>query len=76
MSTTAKHARRTMAAKPNEYLQFANCGFSGQTIRALLVAGIDSPERLLSMTPNQIRLIPGIGPILMKEVERYRAQFK
>jgi hypothetical protein len=59
------HARRTMATKPNEYLQFANCGFSGQT-----------PERFLSMTSNQIRLIPGIGVTLMKAVERYRAQFK
>ena len=64
-----------MATKPNEYLRFANCGFSDQAIRALLIGGIDSPERLLSMTPNQIRLIRGIGPILVKEVERYLAQF-
>ena len=33
-------------------------------------------EQLLSMTPDQIRLIQGIGSTLMKEVERYRARFK
>jgi hypothetical protein len=73
---TAERARRIMATKPNEYLRFANCGFSDRTIRTLLVGGIDSPERLLSMTPNQIRLIRGMEVTVMKEVERYRTQSK
>ena len=55
---------------------FKDCGFSDRTIRTLLKGGIDTPKRLLSMAPDQIRLIQGIGPTLMKEVERYRAQFK
>ena len=65
-----------MTTKPDGYLRFAACGFSDRTIRALLMGGIVAPERLLSMTPNQIQLIPGMGANLMKEVERYRAQFK
>jgi hypothetical protein len=28
------------------------------------------------MPPDRILLIQGIGPILMKEIEQYRAQFK
>jgi len=39
-------------------------------------SGIDAPERLLSMDPDQIRLLQGMGPVLMKEVERYRRKFK
>jgi hypothetical protein len=74
--TTGEHARRITATRPNEYLRFANCGLSDQTIRALLIGGIDSPERLLSMTPNQIRLIRGMEVTVMKEVERYRTQSK
>ena len=62
-------------AKLGGYLRFKNCGFSDRTIRALLAGGVATPERLPSMTPDQVRLIRGIGPALMKEVERYRAQF-
>ena len=62
--------------KPNGYLRFAECGFSHRTAAVLIKAGIDAPERLLSMAPDRIQLIQGIGPTLMKEIERYRAQFK
>ena len=65
-----------MTTKPDGYLRFADCGFSDRAIRALLMGGIVAPERLLSMTPNQIQLIPRMGATLMKQVERYRAQFK
>ena len=60
----------------NGYQPFAECGFSERTIGVLIKAGIDAPEQLLSMDPAHIRLIQGIGPTLMKEIERYRAQFK
>ena len=53
--------------------RFADCGFSARTTAVLIKAGIDTPERLLSMTQQQIRLIQGIGPALMKEIEQYRA---
>ena len=69
-----RRARRGKG-KPGGYLRFKNCGFSDRTIRALLAGGVATPERLPSMTPDQVRLIRGIGPALMKEVERYRAQF-
>ena len=67
---------RRRRIKPGGYLRLKYCGFSDRTVRALLAGGIDAPERVLSMAPDQIRLIRGIGPTLMKEVERYRAQFK
>jgi hypothetical protein len=64
------------AAKPIGHLPFAECRFSARTTSVLIKAGIDAPEQLLSMTPDSIRLIQGIGPTLMKEIDRYRAQFK
>jgi hypothetical protein len=57
-----------------EYLRFAECGLSNRVIGALIKAAIDAPERLLSMAPDRIVLIQGIGPGLMKEIERYRAR--
>jgi hypothetical protein len=63
-----------MSDKSHELYWFEECGFGIRTARVLIKAGIDAPERLLSMTSEQIRLIQGIGPILMKEVERYRVQ--
>ena len=64
------------ADKLNGYQRFAECGFSHRTTAVLIKAGIDAPERLLSMDPDQIRLLQGMGPVLMKEVERYRRKFK
>jgi hypothetical protein len=63
----------TQTDKPNGYQRFEECGFSIRTTGVLIKAGIDAPEQLLSMTPDLIRLIQGIGPTLMKEIERYRA---
>ena len=56
------------------YQRFAVCGFSKRTTIVLIKAGIDAPERLLSMAPGHIRLIPGIGETLMKEIDQYRAR--
>ena len=71
----ARH-KRWRADKPNGYLRFADCGFSDRITGALIRGGIDTPELLLSTAPARIQLIQGIGPTLMKEIERYRAQFK
>jgi DNA-directed RNA polymerase alpha subunit len=57
----------------NGYERFAECGFSERIIGVLIKAGINAPEQLLSMTPDRIRLIQGIGPTSMKEIEQYRA---
>ena len=65
---------RRRPEKPRERLPFVECGFSERTATALIKAGIDAPERLLSMAADRIRLIQGIGPGLMKEIERYRAK--
>ena len=62
--------------KPNGHLRFVECGFSHRTAGVLIKAGIEVPEQLLSMPPDRTLLIQGIGPILMKEIEQYRAQFK
>jgi hypothetical protein len=57
-----------------ENLRFAECGLSERVVGALIKAGIDTPERLLSMAPDQIELIQGIGPTLAKEIEAYRTR--
>ena len=46
----------------NGYQRFAECGLSQRTTAVLL-----------SMAPDRIRLLQGIGPILMKEIDQYRA---
>jgi hypothetical protein len=61
-------------AELHRVYRFEECGFSVRTAGVLIKAGIDAPERLLSMAPDRIRLIQGIGPNLMKEIERYRAR--
>ena len=55
-------------------LSFRGTGLSGRTVTALLGCGIDAPKRLLSMTPAKIAIIPGVGPISLDEIMRYRAQ--
>jgi hypothetical protein len=62
------------ADKLNGYERFAECGFSERIIGVLIKAGINAPEQLLSMSPDRIGLIQGIGPTLMKEIEQYRAR--
>lgn len=64
---------RRCADKRRVYLRFAECGLNRRIVVALINAGIDAPERLLSMPPDRILLIQGIGPTLMKEIEQYRA---
>lgn len=62
------------AGAPDEYLRFVESGLSNRVVGALIKAGVDAPEQLLSMSKDRIRLIQGIGPVLMKEIEQYRAR--
>jgi hypothetical protein len=50
-------------------------GLSDRTIQALVDARIDSPERLLFKTPEQLRSIAGIGKAALAEITAYRARF-
>jgi DNA-directed RNA polymerase alpha subunit len=65
---------RQAPEKPQGYLRIADCGFSVRTTSVLIKAGINAPEKLLAMAPQDILLIQGIGSTLMKEIERYRAR--
>ena len=63
-----------MPDEPHAHLRFTQCGLSARTVAALIKSGINTPERLLSMAPDRIQLIQGIGPALMKEIEQYRVR--
>jgi DNA-directed RNA polymerase alpha subunit len=52
---------------------FRDTGLSDRTVKVLLACGIDVPKRLLSMTPAEIAIIPGVGKISLGEIIRYRA---
>ena len=63
-----------MPDESHAHLRFTRCGLSPRTAAALIKSGINAPEQLLSMPPDRILLIQGIGPNLMKEIEQYRAR--
>jgi hypothetical protein len=54
---------------------FTARGFSHLTIKTLVVAGIDAPERLLFADEADLRTIPGLDEEALGEIARYRAQF-
>jgi DNA-directed RNA polymerase alpha subunit len=54
---------------------FSDRGLSRRTIDALLDASIDAPERLLFMSEQQIKGIPGIGKASVTEIASYRAKY-
>jgi DNA-directed RNA polymerase alpha subunit len=54
---------------------FRHRGLSERTIEALTERGIDAPERLLFMTADEVRTIPGIGKESMAEIVTYRTRF-
>jgi hypothetical protein len=54
---------------------FEHRGFSDRTIRALIDSAIAAPERLLFMTEDQLRSIPGIGNVSLAEIIAYRDRF-
>jgi len=58
--------------RPDRF-SFKDTGLSGRTVKALLACGIDVPKRLLSMTPAEIAIIPGVGKVSLGEIMRYRA---
>ena len=50
-------------------------GLSDLTIKTLMDAGIDAPERLLFMTLAQLCDIPGVGKDALAEIMNYRSRF-
>ena len=54
---------------------FTARGFSYSTIRALVVGGIDAPERLLFAPETELLAIPGIDESAAQEIAQYRARF-
>ena len=59
----------------NAGAMFTARGFSYSTIRALVVGGIDAPERLLFATETDLLAIPGIDERAAQEIAQHRARF-
>lgn len=69
------HSNNIAVRRLHAWERFAQQNFSPKVIDALVAAGIDAPERLLSMSPERVRLLPGVGPKTSEEVERYRKNY-
>jgi hypothetical protein len=54
---------------------FTARGFSPSTIKALVLSGIDAPERLLFADEAELASIPGLDEVALEQIARYRAQF-
>jgi DNA-directed RNA polymerase alpha subunit len=54
---------------------FCDRGLSQRTIQALVDCSIDAPERLLFMTEDQLKNIPGAGKESLAEIRAYRDKF-
>jgi DNA-directed RNA polymerase alpha subunit len=54
---------------------FHDRDFTKRTVEALVVAGIDAPERLLFATEAELKKLPGIGKAGLGEIMRYRARY-
>jgi hypothetical protein len=55
--------------------RFEHRGLSDRTIGALVRAGLDAPERLLSMSMVSIGRLKGIGDVSLSEIAEYRRQY-
>ena len=67
---TALAAARALARRN----AFNERGLSGRTVDALILAGIDAPERLLFLPESEVRKLK-VGPAGLNEVTRYRERF-
>jgi hypothetical protein len=56
-------------------LPFRDRGLTDGTVRTLIDCRIDAPERLLFMTHEQIKAIPGVDKASLAEIAAYRARF-
>lgn len=54
---------------------FDHRGFSDRTVQRIVECGIDAPERLLFMSDQELKKIPGVGVSSMKEIRAYRERF-
>lgn len=71
----AAEARLKTGRSMLEVSPFHDRGLNDRTITALIDGGVDAPERLLFMTPAQLRGIPGIGKAAFAEITKYRSRF-
>jgi DNA-directed RNA polymerase alpha subunit len=72
----ARRATHLVGSHMLEWGPFEHRGFSKRTIEAVIACGIDAPERLLFMTEDELRSIPGVGKVSLAEIMRYRVRFK
>jgi hypothetical protein len=54
---------------------FTARGFSRSTNKALVLGGVDAPERLLLADEAELASIPGLDEAALEEIAQYRAQF-
>lgn len=69
------HAMKPSVQESQAEMPYKNRGFSDRTIRALIDCSIDTPERLLFMTEDSLRKIPGVGKASLGEIMRYRTRY-
>jgi hypothetical protein len=55
--------------------RFRDRGLSARTIKLLIAACIDAPERLLIITDTETKALPGIHPAALGEIVGYRAKY-
>jgi hypothetical protein len=65
-----------LCERMNETATFLNRGLSERTIGALVSHGMNAPERLLFKSEAELRRVPGIGDVSIKEIEAYKAKFE
>ena len=71
----ASISREMGANAMRETSPFRYRGLSDRTVDRLVAYGIDAPERLLFITPSQLRSIPGVGKRSLAEIIKYRTRF-
>jgi hypothetical protein len=79
MDRQLKQEIRAKTSGANAVLErnpFRARGFSDRTIDALIAFRLDAPERLLFMTHEAVKDIPGIGHAELSEISRYRSRFE
>jgi hypothetical protein len=54
---------------------FTARGFNYSTIKALVLAGVDAPERLLFADEADLRSLARLDVVALEEIARYRAEF-
>jgi hypothetical protein len=64
-----------LAQAVNKISLYQGRGLSDRTVKTLIAAGIDAPERLLFMSKAELKGITGIGKAALAEINAYRVKF-